>query len=906
MMMPVYNSFTRNALIMWILSSPIQFGVGSIFYKSAYKGLRARSANMSLLIAIGTTCAYVYALIDVITALRTPMDPMMPGDDTRTSPFSSSGKTGGGEHFFETASTLITFVILGRLLEAIAKGKTSEALTKLTDMQASTATLLLIDPTTNQILGEKEVPASTLEPGDMVKVNRGSKIPADGVVHSGESSVDESFITGESLPVRKEPGMEVIGSSINHEATLQVKVTKASSESTLANILRLMENAQTTKAPIQKVADTISGIFVPAVVTISFLTWAVWFACVREGAVKEEWLEKDGGDGFLFSFLFGLSVIVIACPCALGLATPTAVMVGTGVGAKMGILIKGGVALERAHKVSTVVFDKTGTLTRGKPAVTDVTLFTSSYSYAQILFLVGSAEGNSEHVLGKTLVQFARSGGGDASTVVEPLVQPVDFVATSGKGLSCTVQGVRVVLGNRKAMEEHGVTVPLEAEECLVSFESLGRIALCLALDGTFSAVFSLADTPKPESAGIIRHMESLGLKVWLCSGDNRRTCASMAAQIGLREDRIVSEALPSGKYDLVKKLQSEGEVVAMIGDGLNDAIALAQADLGVSVGAGTDVAMEAADVVLVKNDLRDVLVALDLSRATLRRIRLNFGWALCYNLIGIPVAAGLFYPALQIRLPPELAALAMALSSVSVITSSLWLKRYKKPVIKAQKKKGGGAGEKPSHRTSSNTAMLSADREVSRSTSDGNLDAIEMDDVGMTAARVTTIRQRLTEHTSHSASSRDPLISGGSPQEARGLLSTPGNVAASRAGAGLELASSPHPHEEDGEEAEEHDLICPCGCVCGQVALAKRNGTYSALSTIEPSAVPLQLPRGVKSCCAPTPVEAAPNAPVVVHLASGITSVKENANLKMSSSQPACAGACKCSCSSCMCSQKN
>lgn len=347
LMTPIYNSFTINSLLMWVLCTPVQLGVGQIFYRSAWKGLKARSANMSLLVAVGTTAAYVYALIDVIDSLRSPMDMHV----------SSSS----GAHFFETASTLITFIILGRLLEAIAKGKTSEALTKLTGMQASMATLLLFDGS-GRVVGEREVAVTSLKRGDVVKVNRGSKVPADGVVVYGESSVDESFITGESLPVLKTLDSPVIGSSVNHEATLHVRVTAAASESTLANILRLMESAQTAKAPIQKVADTISGIFVPAVIGLALLTWIVWFILQSQGALPQHWIEKDGeGSGFLFSFLFGLSVVVIACPCALGLATPTAVMVGTGVGARMGILIKGGSALEVAHKVSAIVLDKTGT-----------------------------------------------------------------------------------------------------------------------------------------------------------------------------------------------------------------------------------------------------------------------------------------------------------------------------------------------------------------------------------------------------------------------------------------------------------------------------------------------------------------------------------------------------------------
>ena len=853
LMTPVYNSLTVGAVVLGVLSTPIQLGVGSIFYKSAWKGLKHRNANMSLLVAIGTTAAYAYALIAVVRAALLPMVADMvevPNSASSSSSMSgmdgmpAGGSTGssfvetgmhagsmGGEHFFETATTLITFVILGRYLEAIAKGKTSEAITKLTGMQANTAVKLILDDK-GEIVNEKEVAVTELQRGDIVKVKRGCAVPADGTVVFGSSSVDESFITGESMPVSKNVGDAVVGSSINQESTLHVQVDRLSSESTLANILRLMEDAQSNKAPIQKFADAISGIFVPAVVGLAFLTWAVWFALERNGALPSEWIEKEGS--FLFSFLFGLSVIVIACPCALGLATPTAVMVGTGVGARMGILIKGGSALEMAHKVSAFVFDKTGTLTFGKPAVTDVTLFTLDYTYDQLCFLMASAELNSEHVLGKTIVALAAA----TPTVESPLAQPSEFEAVSGRGLRCRVRQTPVVIGNRAWMLEQGISVSDAAEECLVEFESQGRIALCVAIGGQFAAVVAMADTPKPEAAAVIRHLGVMGVKVFMCTGDGRRTALSVAKQIGIPEDRVVSQALPCDKYDLVKKLQAEGHVVGAIGDGINDAPMLAATDLAMSVGAGTDVAMEAADIVLVKSDLRDVLLALDLSRATMRRIRLNFVWALGYNVIGLPIAAGVFYPAVQMRLPPELAALAMALSSVSVIMSSLLLKRYKKPVIKREKEKKG---------------VRAAAAALSVATSEVELAAI-------------------------------PASSSTDAPSPRVLLHKEASTAAERRGLLIGSASSASIPRESvdlgGDEPasaasdSDHDEYCPCGCDCTVRARANRMQAAALLSadrTVETE--PLTQAsrensrRGkVKSCCGPPAM-----GPVQVHLSASV-----------------------------------
>jgi len=881
LMSPVVSGrgLTVGAVILLCLSTPIQFGVGQIFYRAAWKGLLHRNANMSLLVAIGTTAAYAYAVIALVqSAVDTSMSMSGSGGDGGGTdhpgghgdmPESTGGHSTsmGGEHFFETATTLITFVILGRYLEALAKGRTSEALTKLTSMQPQSAIRMLVD-STGAVTGEEEVPVSALRPNDVVKVKRGSAVPADGVVESGASSVDESFLTGESLPVDKKSGDAVIGSSINQEGQLLVRVTRASSESTLANILRLMEDAQGSKAPIQKFADKLSGVFVPAVIFIAVLSWAVWFGLERSGHIPDSWIADGGGNdsGFMFSFLFGLSVVVIACPCALGLATPTAVMVSTGVGARMGILIKGGSALETAHKVTSMVFDKTGTLTKGKPELTDVTMFTTDVSFEELLFLAASAEQGSEHVLGRAVVAAAEAN----SAVAKPLKQPDDFEAVSGRGLRCKVNDTPVSIGNRAWMAEQGVTIPVEAEQALATFEAQGRIGLCVSVRGEFAAVLALADVVKAEAASTVRALTRMGIKVWLCSGDNRRTCAALAAEVGIPPERVRSECLPSDKYDLVRKLQAEGETVGFLGDGINDAPPLAAADLGLSVGAGTDVAMEAAQVVLVKSDLRDVLVALDLSRATLRRIRYNFMWALGYNLIGLPVAAGLFFPLVRKRLPPELAALAMALSSVSVICSSLWLKRYRKPVI-------------PRAGTDEDAFLAHAGSR--RSSLSGTADDV----AALPATLQASDAEELEEGSNYAPAPSSPRVVLFSAGCAPGNCAAPGaGAAASSAGAasreGQRLLDSTLPANSltasllSDADSAVHDPYCPCGCDCTLRSRPARARKQSASIELAPVAA--------KSCCAP-PAAAA----VQVHMAS---------NVPMTHRQRT---RCPCHCVSCKCS---
>jgi Cu+-exporting ATPase len=763
LMTRVSGDATRMGIILWVLVTPVQFGVGSIFFKSAYGSLRHGSANMSVLIFMGTMAAYTFSAIDVIrsllrdntmAAMAAPY--LVAGADGVLAPtlnadgsVATVGQMMGdvhtdeqGEHFFETSSTLITLVLLGRYLEAVARGRTSQALTELMSLQASSALLVEVEVKGNdgdgacagdgndskqngangtavakitgdgkkapryRVVSEREVAVDELVPGDVVKVIRGAKVPADGLIVQGAGDVNESMVTGESLPVHKVVGGTVIGSTVCEDGTLLVRVTSTGAESTLSQILRLMEETQSSKAPIQAVADRISGVFVPIVVLIAIVSFCVWLALVETDSVPAEWLTKNDEGNFLFALLFAIAVLVIACPCALGLATPTAVMVGTGVGARLGILIKGGLALETAHNVTAVVFDKTGTLTEGRPRVVAVEVVPDGLlSARELAFVAGSAELDSEHVLGEAIVRFAREGEAARPKGVElelALVQPTEFVAVSGRGLRCVVEYARafaaagqsdapattsvrgaptrrsVLIGNAAWMRDNAVDVTAFATAAMATHQAQGCTALLLAVNGAVCAVLALADAPKAESAAVIARLRDMHMDVYLCSGDHARTCAAVATQLGLPAEFIKSECTPATKFDFVKELQADGRIVAMIGDGINDSPALAQANLGVAMGTGTDASMEAADFVLVKSDLRDIVVGLHLSATVFARIRLNFFWALGYNILGIPIATGVFYPFINVRLPPEVAALAMALSSVSVVTSSLLLKRYR------------------------------------------------------------------------------------------------------------------------------------------------------------------------------------------------------------------------------------
>ncbi|OLS20457.1 MAG: Copper-exporting P-type ATPase A [Candidatus Heimdallarchaeota archaeon LC_3] len=639
-----YKDITLLAVILFLLSTPVQFWMGKDFYVGGFKALRHGAANMDLLIALGTSAAYFFSIFSILFPLIEPAFE--------------------GEIFFETAALLITFVILGRYLEAVAKGKTSNAIKHLLGLQAKTATLLTEDGE------EKEIAVDLVEKGDLLVVRPGGKIPSDGIVESGSSSVDESMLTGESMPVSKTIGDKVTGATINNEGLLKIRVNKVGKETALAQIIKLVEDAQTSKAPIQAFADKISQYFVPAVVVLAVLDFLFWFALFEFGFYDFSNLPA-GSSSFLFAFLLGISVLVIACPCALGLATPTAVMVGTGIGAKQGILIKGGEPLETTHKINALIFDKTGTLTHGKPDVTDIYIVKESFSTQDILFYAASAEKGSEHPLGKAIVIYAQNQG-------IPSIEPLDFEAIKGHGIKAVIDTKPILLGNRRLMTSNSIVIPDTIDQQLMIYENDGKTAMLLAIGNELAGVIAVADTIKPESITAVKHLQKLGIQIWMVTGDNERTAQAIAKQIGIKE--VFAEVLPGEKADKVKLLQDEGFIVGMVGDGVNDAPALAQADVGIAIGSGTDVAIEAGDIILMKDDPRDVVTAIDLSRKTMRRIRMNMFWALGYNSAGIPIAMGLFYPFIHLTLPPELAGLAMALSSVSVVTSSLLLNRYKKP----------------------------------------------------------------------------------------------------------------------------------------------------------------------------------------------------------------------------------
>lgn len=618
-----------------ILATPVQFIIGRSFYKGAWSALKMKTFNMDSLIAIGTSAAYFYSLVYFLIFVA--------------STGSVIGSNGAKipELYFETAAFLITFVILGKWLEANAKGKTGEAIKKLMGLQAKTARVVrygqTLDIPTDQVVG-----------GDIIIVRPGEKIPVDGLITKGNSSIDESMISGESLPVEKQIGDTVVGATTNKNGSFEFKATRVGSETTLAQIIRLIEEAQGSKAPIEAVADRISAYFVPAVIGMALLTFGVWFFLL--------------GSSFAFALMAFTAVIVIACPCALGLATPTAIMVGTGKGAEHGILIKGGEPLEAACKINTIVFDKTGTLTKGKPEVTDL-ITTGDLDEDELLAIVAALERASEHSLAEAIVAFADEENIEVAEVA-------DFQAVPGHGVQGDVQGVRYYFGNRKligGMLELNVD---KIERKLQRLENQGKTAMIMASSEKILGIIAVADTVKETSKAAVANLKKQGMEVYMITGDNVRTAKAIAAELGI--DNVLADVLPEDKAAEVKKLQDAGKKVAMVGDGINDAPALAQANLGIAMGSGTDVAMEAGGIVMMKNDLRDVSTAIQLSHETVNKIRQNMFFALFYNVVGIPIAARVFM-GFGLVLKPELAGLAMAMSSISVVANSLLL-RYFRP----------------------------------------------------------------------------------------------------------------------------------------------------------------------------------------------------------------------------------
>ncbi|XP_010260635.1 PREDICTED: copper-transporting ATPase RAN1 [Nelumbo nucifera] len=660
--------FLMSDWLKWALVSIIQFVIGKRFYVAAGRALRNRSTNMDVLVALGTSASYFYSVYALLYGAFTGF----------WSPI-----------YFETSAMLITFVLLGKYLEILAKGKTSDAIKKLVELAPAKA-LLLVKDAGGKFVEERVIDSLLIHPGDTLKVLPGSKIPADGVVTWGSSYVDESMVTGESEPISKEVNSLVIGGTMNFHGVLHIQATKVGSNTVLSQIISLVETAQMSKAPIQKFADFVASIFVPTVVCMALITFLGWYVSGELGAYPEEW-RPENSNSFVFALMFSISVVVIACPCALGLATPTAIMVATGVGANNGVLIKGGDALERAQKVKYLLFDKTGTLTQGKPTVTAVKTF-NGMERGDFLTLVASAEASSEHPLARALVDYAQhfhffndpSAVKDAqnhkteSTFSGWLLDVMDFSALPGRGVQCSINGKTVLVGNRKLLNEKEITIPTEAENFLVGLEESAKTAILVAFDNNVIGAIGLADPLKREAAIVVESLTNMGVKPVMVTGDNWRTARAVANEVGI--DDVRAEVMPSGKVDVIRSFQKNKSVVAMVGDGINDSPALAAADVGIAIGAGTDVAIEAADYVLMRNNLEDVIVAIDLSRKTFSRIRWNYVFAMAYNIIAIPVAAGVFFPILRLKLPPWVAGACMALSSVSVVCSSLLLRRYKRP----------------------------------------------------------------------------------------------------------------------------------------------------------------------------------------------------------------------------------
>jgi len=620
-------AWLRNPWLLWALATPVQFWVGFEFHAGFLRDLRHRTASMSTLVSIGTNAAYFFSL-----AVTLWPHVFMPA---------------GGMTYYETGAVVITLVVLGRWLEARARGRTSEAIRRLVSLAPRTARVVREGR-------ELDVPTTEVGVGDLVRIRPGERIPVDGVVLEGASTIDESMLTGESLPVEKTAESRVVAGSVNQTGALLFRATHVGSETTLARIVRLVEDAQASRAPIQRLADRVAAVFVPIVLVVAGATCLAWLAFGPEPRLP-------------MALTTAVAVLVIACPCAMGLATPTAIMVGTGKGAEHGVLIKSATALEVLHRVDTIVFDKTGTLTVGRPEVTDI-VTVPGVGEDDALAVAAGAEQASEHPLGEAIVRLAKERGLALPPVGE-------FTAVPGQGIDAMAPDGRILLGNETMMNERGIDVSRLADRA-IALQAQGKTVVVLAFAGRLLALIAVADVLKPDAAATIRRLREMGLAVAMLSGDNRRTAEAIAREAGI--ERVLAEVLPADKAGEIKRLQEGGHRVAMVGDGINDAPALTQADVGIVMGSGTDVAIEAADVTLMRSDVAGVVVALELSRRTIQIVKQNLGWAFGYNILLIPVAAGVLYPLAGVLLSPILAGAAMAFSSVSVVTNSLRLKRWR------------------------------------------------------------------------------------------------------------------------------------------------------------------------------------------------------------------------------------
>lgn len=653
----IIPEWLSNPWVLGLLTTPIVFGPGRQFFVNSWRGLRHGVTDMNLLYATGIGAAYGIAVINTV--------------------FPEAGFGGQGATFFESAALLTFFIVLGRWLEALTRGRTSEAIRKLMKLQPKVARVIREGQ-------EVELPADEVMVGELILVRPGESIPVDGLVQEGYSAVDESMLTGESLPVEKHAGDQVIGGTLNKTGAFKFEATRVGSETALAQIIRLVEDAQASKAPIQKLADYVAGHFILGVHLLAILVFLFWFFLGYQlyfdpntGFVLSPYTLGDIGV-FGFSLLLSVTVLVISCPCAVGLATPSAMMAGAGKGAEQGVLFKSAEAIENSSKLQTIVFDKTGTLTRGEPSVTDIVTSRSwgadssvrdqVQASDRLLRLAAAAEKNSEHPLGEAII-------GRAQELGLPVAEAEAFNAIPGHGVEARAEGHALLVGNRKLMARRGVPL-VDLLEQAERLEADGKTVMFIAVDGRLAGLVAVADTLKPSSVDTLRRLRKLGLEAVMITGDNRRTAEAIARQVGI--GRVLAEVLPQDKAEEIKKLQAVGQKVAMVGDGVNDAPALAQADVGMAIGTGTDVAKETGHVILIKDDLHSVIIGLEVARATMRKVKQNLFWAFFYNILFIPVAAGLLYPSFQVVVSPELAAALMAFSSVSVTLNTLLLKRFR------------------------------------------------------------------------------------------------------------------------------------------------------------------------------------------------------------------------------------